>query len=154
MAIGSAKNRELVLALKQVINVLEDGQKGMAAIGEHLKDTTLRRYFLVESLNRANYRGALEEELHRHGIRDVHESGTVRGTLTRAWAELKAKLGGGDYTLIETAEQGEEETLKAYKDALDRDLPLPIRQLLVGQQTHILNAADYLRSSRDAGKAA
>lgn len=50
MAIGSSKNRELVLALKSVINVLEDGQKGMAHIGEHLKNTTLRRYFLAESL--------------------------------------------------------------------------------------------------------
>jgi uncharacterized protein (TIGR02284 family) len=154
MAIGSSKNRELERALKSVINVLEDGQKGMATIGEHLKDPTLRRYFLAESLTRANFRGELEDELHRHGIRDVHETGTVQGTLTRAWAGLKAQLGGGDHTLIETAEQGEEEAQKIYKDALDRDLPLPIRQMLVGQQSHILTAGDYLRSYRDSRKAA
>jgi uncharacterized protein (TIGR02284 family) len=154
MANGTAKNRELETALKSIINVLNDGQKGMAEIGEHLKDPILRRYFLIESLRRANFRAELENVLHRQGIHDVHETGTATGTLYRAWAGLKAKLGGGDHTLLETAEQGEDETGKAYKDALDRDLPVPTRQLLTGQQTHILMAHDYIRSQRDELKAA
>ena len=71
MAIGTARKRELESTLKSVINVLEDGQKGMAEIGEHLKDPTLRRYFLTESLRRANFRAELENVLHRQGIHDV-----------------------------------------------------------------------------------
>jgi uncharacterized protein (TIGR02284 family) len=154
MAIGTPRNRELESALKSVINVLEDGQKGMAEIGEHLKDPTLRRYFLAESLRRANFRGELENVLHQQGIPDVHETGTATGALYRAWAGLKAKLGGGDHTLLETAEQGEDEAKSAYNDALERDLPTPIRQLLTGQQTQILMAHDYIRSQRDLLKAA
>jgi len=154
MAIGTPRNYELESALKSVINVLEDGQKGMAEIGEHLTDPSLRRYFLAESLRRANFRGELENVLHRHGIADVHESGTVSGALYRAWAGLKAKLGGGDHTLLETAEQGEDEAKSAYKDALDRDLPTPIRQLLTTQEEHILMAHDYIRNQRDGLKAA
>jgi uncharacterized protein (TIGR02284 family) len=154
MAYGTTKTRELERTLKLVINALEDSQNGMAEIGQHLKDPTLRRYFLVESLRRANFRAELENVLHRTGIHDVHETGTATGALYRAWAELKAKLGGGDRTLLETAEQGEDETGKAYKDALDRDLPVPTRQLLTGQQTHILMALDYIRSQRDGLKAA
>ena len=79
----------------------------MAEIGEYLKDERLKIFFLAESLKRANFRGELENELHRHGVADVHESGTAAGVLNRAWSELKAKLGGGDHTLLETAEQGE-----------------------------------------------
>jgi uncharacterized protein (TIGR02284 family) len=154
MATDAGKNEELESALKTVINVLEDGQKGMAEIGEHLKDETLKRYFLAESLKRASFRGELENELHRHGVADVHESGTVTGALYRTWAGLKAKLGGGDHTLLETAEQGEDEAKAAYKDALNRELPLPIRQLLTEQQTHILMSHDYVRAQRDASKAA
>jgi uncharacterized protein (TIGR02284 family) len=150
MATSTARNTEVEAVLKSVINILEDGQKGMADIGEHLKNDTLKRYFLAESLKRANFRGELENELHRHGVADVHETGTVSGTLHRAWADLKAKLGGGDHTLLETAEQGEDEAKKAYKDALDQDLPLPIRQLLTEQQTHILMSHDYVRDHRDA----
>ena len=154
MASDSEKNSELESALKSVINVLEDGQKGMAEIGDHLKDAALKRYFLAESLTRASFRGELENELHRHGVADVHESGTVEGALHRAWAGLKAKLGGGDHTLLETAEEGGDEAKRAYNDALEQDLPLPVRQLLTTQQTHILTSHDFVRSHRDALKAA
>lgn len=154
MASDSSKNNELERALKSVINVLEDGQKGMAEIGEHLKDPELKRYFLAESLTRASFRGELENELHRQGVADVHESGTAVGALHRAWASLKAKLGGGDHTLLETAEAGEDEAKQAYADALRQDLPLPIRQLLTEQQTHILTSHDLVRSRRDELKAA
>ena len=37
MATDTEQNSELVSVLKSVINVLEDGQKAMAEIGEHLK---------------------------------------------------------------------------------------------------------------------
>lgn len=154
MAIGTAKTRELERALKSVINVLEDSQNGMAEIGQYLKDPTLRRFFLIESLRRANFRAELENVLHRQGIHDVRAPGTATGALYRAWAELKAKLGGGDHTLLETAEQGEDEARKAYQDALERDLPVPTRQVLTGQQTHILMTLDYIRSQRDGLRAA
>jgi uncharacterized protein (TIGR02284 family) len=52
--------------------------------------------------------------------------------------------------LLETAEQGEDEAKKAYADALDQDLPLPVRQLIAEQQAHILVAHDFIRSHRDA----
>ena len=39
------KNSELEKVIKNVINILEDGQKGFADIGGHLKDETLKRYF-------------------------------------------------------------------------------------------------------------
>jgi uncharacterized protein (TIGR02284 family) len=153
MATDTAKNFELETVLKSVINSLEDGQKGMAEIGEHLQDEKLKRYFLAESLMRASFRGELENELHRHGVHDVHETGTVAGAVQRGWGELKAKLGGGDHTLLVTAEQGEDEAKDAYKDALEQELPLPIRQMLVEQQTHILMAHDFIRAQRDALKA-
>ena len=152
MATDVARNHELEAVLKSVINTLEDGQKGMAEIGEHLKSETLKHYFLAESLKRANFRGELENELHRHGVADVHETGTVSGALHRAWGDLKANLGGGDHTLLETAEQGEDEAKDAYKDALDQELPLPIRQLLAEQQANILSSHDYIKSHRDALK--
>jgi uncharacterized protein (TIGR02284 family) len=153
MATDTAKNFELETVLKSVINSLEDGQKGMAEIGEHLQDETLKRYFLAESLKRASFRGELENELHRHGVHDVHETGTMAGAVQRAWGELKAKLGGDDHTLLVTAEEGEDEAKLAYKDALGQELPMPIRQLLTEQQTHILMSHDFVRGHRDALKA-
>jgi uncharacterized protein (TIGR02284 family) len=147
---GSAKNEKMESVLLDVIQSLQDGQKGFADIGEHLKDETLKRYFLAESLKRANFRAELENELHRAGMADVKESGTVSGAIHRAWGDLKAHLGGGDHGLLATAEQGEDVAKKAYKDALEHELPLPIRQLLTEQQAHVMNAHDYVRNHRDA----
>jgi uncharacterized protein (TIGR02284 family) len=84
------------------------------------------------------------------GMADVKESGSVSGALHRTWGDIKAKLGGGDHSLLVTAEQGEDAAKKAYKDALDEELPLPIRQLLTEQQSHILTSHDYVKSHRDA----
>ena len=150
MSTDVGRQKEMKLVLKEIINVLEDSQKCFADIGEHLKDETLRHHFLEESLKRANFRGELENELHRAGVHDVHEKGTTSGTVLRLWGSLKAKLGGGDHALLETAEQAEDNAKKAYEEALREELPLPLRQLLAEQQTHILAMHDFVRSHRDA----
>jgi uncharacterized protein (TIGR02284 family) len=150
MSTDTGKQHEMQRALNSLISTLLDSQKGFADIGDHLKDETLKRHFLSESLKRASFRGDLEEVLHQNGVHDIKESGTTAGALHRTWGDLKAKLGGGDHTLLETAEQGEDEAKKAYADALDQDLPLPIRQLLAEQHAHILTSHDFVKSHRDA----
>ena len=150
MSTDTARQHEMQRTLNSLISTLVDSQKGFADIGEHLKDETLKRYFLAESLRRASFRGDLEEVLHQNGVHDIKESGTTAGTLHRAWLGLKTKLGAGDHALLETAEQGEDEAKDAYKDALEQELPLPIRQLVAEQQAHVLTSHDYIRSRRDA----
>ena len=149
MATDTAKHNELERALKSVINVLQDSQKGFADVGEHLKDDTLKRYFLAESLKRANFRAELENELHRQGVHDVHETGTTAGTLHRVWGDLKAKVVSGDHELLVTAEQGEDAAKKAYEEVLKLELPLPVRQLLTEQQSHVLTSHDFVKRNRD-----
>lgn len=150
MSNGSDRNKEMESVLTDVIKTLQDGQKGFADIGEHLKDDTLKRYFLAESLKRASFRADLENELHRAGMADVKESGSVAGALHRSWGDLKAKLGmGDDHSLLATAEQGEDEAKKKYEEALKHNLPTPVRQLLTEQQAHILTSHDYVKRHRD-----
>lgn len=146
----SINNDEVIAVLKDLVNALQDSQKGFADIGEQLKDETLKRYFLAESLKRASFHGDLETELHHAGVHDIHETGTTAGKLHRIWGDLRAKLLHGDHELLVTAEQGEDAAKKAYADALDQPLPLPIKQLLTEQQAHILSSHDYVRNHRDA----
>ena len=143
---------EVESTLRSVIESLIDGQEGFQKIGEELKDPTLKRYFLEESLKRAEFRGNLETVLHQEGVHDVKESGTVSGSLHRTWGALKVKMGGGDHTLLETAEQGKDAAKKAYKDALDKQVPFPVRQLLTTQSAHIQASHDYVKAARDSSK--
>ena len=142
------KNQEFQSALKAIVDALEDSHKGMAEIGDRMKDRELKHFFLAESLKRANFRGELENELHRHGIADVRERRTMKGMVYRAWAALLSSLGGGDRSVLATAEQADEGTRQAYRNALKQDLPTPVRQLLVEQQTQIFSAADFMRDAR------
>jgi len=150
MSTDAGRQHEMQLALNSLISALLDSQKGFADVGEHLKDETLKRYFLAESLKRASFRGDLEELLHQNGVHDIKESGTAGGSLRRAWGDLKAKLGGGDHALLATAEKGEDEAKRAYEKALaSEDFPLPLREMLLRQQQHIEMAHDRVKALRD-----
>jgi uncharacterized protein (TIGR02284 family) len=143
---------EIETTLRSVIENLIDGQEGFQRIGENLKDEALKRHFLEESLTRSQFRGDLESLLHQEGIRDINEKGTTGGAVRRAWVDLKAGLGGGDHTLLVTAEQVEDDALEAYRGALEHELSFPVRQLLVTQAAHIQTSHDFVRAARDASK--
>lgn len=144
--------KETESALRNVIDALIDCQERFKEIGEKLEDETLKRYFLAETLKRARFRGELEGVLHQEGVHDVNESGTASGTVRRAWADFKSKMGGGDHALLETAEQGEDAAKKAYADAMKEFLPLPVRQTLAAQAAHIETSHDYIKTARDSRK--
>jgi uncharacterized protein (TIGR02284 family) len=145
-----SNNENTVKVVKSVIQVLHDGQQGMASIGSELKDAAAKHFFLEETQVRANYAAELANELHRLGVHDVNETGTASGAVHRIWGELKSKLGGGDHTLLETAEQGEDAAKQQYAEALQETLPGTVRDLLLQQQAHILESHNVVRSLRDS----
>ncbi len=136
--------------LSKLIDFLRDSHQGFTEIGKHIKDDQARLFFMKETQARANFAGELENELHRLGVKDVEQSGMVSSKIHRAWGELKATLGGGDHTLLATAEQGEDAAKKAYKEALEEHLPADVRDLLSRQQTHIIASHDMVRDMRNA----
>jgi uncharacterized protein (TIGR02284 family) len=136
--------------LVNLINVLRDGHHGFLELEKHLKDHEARTFFLKQSQERAQFAAELENELHRLGVKDVHEDGKVAGKLHRAWGELKSKLGGGDHELLATAEQGEDEAKKAYREALETHLPADLREVITRQQAQVVIAHDKTKALRDA----
>ena len=152
MSSPSKDLKEVESALRSVIQALIDGQDGFKKIGEEMKDETLKEYFLAESLTRAQFRGTLESILHQEGVHDVKESGTAAGTIRRAWGNLKLALGGGDSSLLSTAEEGEDEAVQAYARAMESYLPLPVRQVLTTQAAHIEKSHEFVKAARDTKK--
>jgi uncharacterized protein (TIGR02284 family) len=152
MNTATISNKEVEEALRSVIQSLIDGQEGLRQIGEKLEDPTLRQYFAAESLKRAAFRGELENVLHAEGVHDVKEHGTASGVLHRTWAEVKVKLGGSDYTLLETAKAEEDSLGKTYNNALQKELPLPVKQTLDTQYAHVQTSHDYLKAAYDSRK--
>ena len=138
--------------LRTVIEALIDGQEGFRRIGEALRDEALKRYFLEESLTRAEFRGELENILHQEGVRDIHETGSAAGAFLRLFTGLKAALGSGAHALLKTAEEAEDEAVRAYSDALEKSLPAPVREVLIRQAAHLDASHAHVRAARDAAK--
>lgn len=140
---------EIEGTLRVLIEHLLDSQEGLQTVAERLPEGTLKQMMLAESLKRAEFRGELENMLHRDGVRDVKETPTPEGTLGRIWTKLKAKLGAGEHTLISAAAEGEQSLLDAYADALRKELPLPIREALADQADAIRITHHALCMTRD-----
>ncbi len=137
--------------VKAVIAVLHDGEKGFPDIGEHLKDTSKKSFFMEEGQTRGEFARQLESAYSSATGESVDVGGTGIAAVHRVWGDLKAKLGGGDHTLLETAEQGEDAAKKAYKEALESSsVTGPIRTLLQTQQTHIVASHDKVKAMRDS----
>lgn len=141
-------NKELEDTLREVIQRLIDGQQNFLKVGEYLKDDILKLYCEEESLKHAQFRAYLEAVLRFEGVHDMREMGTVSGAIHGTWSDIKAYLGRSDCALLQMAEAGQDEAQKAYKKALRKDLPLPLRQLLTAQYAHIQSSHDYVKAAR------
>jgi uncharacterized protein (TIGR02284 family) len=136
--------------LRDLIETLRDGHQGFMELEKNLKDEDARELFREETLVRVQFAGELESELHRFGVKDIKVGSSTAGKMHRAWGELKNRLGGGDHALLATAEKGEDEAKHAYEEALaSEDFPLPLREILLRQQRHIIAAHDRVKALRD-----
>ncbi len=78
---------------------------------------------------------------------------TTSGKLYRAWMDVKAVFTGHDrHAVLSNCEFGEDAAQKAYKDALQEDLPGYIRTSLEAQKSMLRASHDKIKALRDAAK--
>ncbi len=137
--------------IKRLVAVLKDSERGFLDIGEHIKNTEQRSYFMEEARVRGGYAREIESAVNRATDGAIDETGTALGAVHRVWGDLKARLGGGDHTLLETAAQGEDVATKAYNDALDdQAVSDTIRALIAQQAEHVKRSQTMIKGFRDA----
>jgi uncharacterized protein (TIGR02284 family) len=146
MANPSTALRNVDETLRSIIVSLIDAQKGLMKLGECMKNSMVKRYFLAEALKRAEFREEIESMLLKEGMHDLIEGGSEAGVIYRAWIGLQAAMHEGDHALLITAVQAEGDTVQAYSDALESELPQPVRRLLSTQATNIKISLDCVRA--------
>ena len=145
---------DAISVLEELIQTCKDGQKGYQEAASKVKRSDLKTFFNEQSLERSRFAGELEAELIRLGKPDKKVSGSVVGTLHRAWIDTKVGLGGDDRTVLDWLEHGEDRAKDAYQKAVTGDLPEDIAQI-VRRQAASVQAAHYkVKSLRDMAKAA
>ena len=140
--------------VEDLIETCKDGQKGYQDAASHAKRSDLKTYFNQQSLERASFAGELEAVLIQLGKPDKKVSGSVAGSLHRAWIDTKVSLGAGDHSILESVEAGEDNAKDAYEKALTKDLPENIAQIVRRQASSVQRAHDKVKSLRDSTAAA
>jgi uncharacterized protein (TIGR02284 family) len=136
--------------LRELININRDGEKGYQDAAEHAKAADLQSFFRQQGSERARFASQLEAELARLGEPNVKkESGHVTAALHRGWIDVKQGLGGGDHSLLESVEQGEDTAKEAYQKALQSALPQTAVSIVSEQSRAILAAHDKVKALRD-----
>jgi uncharacterized protein (TIGR02284 family) len=132
-----------VNVIEDLMESCKDAQKGYQDAAEKTKRPDLKAFFNEQSLERSRFAGELEAELIRLG-----------GTLRRAWIDTKVGLGGGDKSILESLEAGEDSAKESYQKAITSDLPENIAQIVRRQAASVREAHDRVRMLRDQVKAA
>jgi uncharacterized protein (TIGR02284 family) len=135
--------------LQKLIETCRDGETGYLHAASVASDSKLKSYFQEQSLERARLRAELTDAVKRLGEPDPDTSGSSAAVLHRAWFELKEDFGGGDHTLLESVEQGEDSAKHAYESALETKLPVGIHELVRNQYASVKAAHDRIRNWRD-----
>ena len=140
--------------LQELIETCRDGETGYAHAASIVADTELKSYFTEKAQERHRSLIELQELAHRSGEPRPDTSGSVAGTLHRAWFEAKVDIGLGDQAVLNSVEAGEDAAKRAYQKALGSALTEQAKIIIQRQAESVFDAHDHVRDLRDRGKAA
>ncbi|WP_339490962.1 ferritin-like domain-containing protein [Pseudomonas sp. EL_65y_Pfl2_R95] len=146
-------NKQTIKTLNNLIETSKDGEAGFKVCAEDIKRDDLKSMFL----KRAQECGQAAAELQALVLQlggDPEDSTSVSGDLHRRWVDLKSLVSGKDETaILNECERGEDVAKKQYKEALEEDLPAPVREVVLRQQQGVLRNHDQIKALRDAARA-
>jgi uncharacterized protein (TIGR02284 family) len=139
-------NEAVISTLNNLIETCRDGQEGFRTAAGHVSTHEMKELLHGYSLQRSGFAGELQDEVRRLGGEPA-EAGSLAASLHRGWIDLKSAVAGGDErAVLEECERGEEAAVRAYRGALDADLPAAVRALVERQFAEVKKAHDRLRS--------
>jgi uncharacterized protein (TIGR02284 family) len=150
MEVIIVNDKNAISIVEKLIETCKNGENGYKDAAEHVKRTDLKTYFQQQSAERSKFAGELQAELGKLGEPGKKDSGSVAGALHRAWIDTKASLGGGDKTILESVEQGEDNAKENYQEALQGPLPSNVSEIVRRQAASVQTAHDKVKSLRDS----
>jgi uncharacterized protein (TIGR02284 family) len=143
-------NDGVIDTLNNLIETCRDGQQGFKDAAEAVNDSELKTLFYEYSQQRAQF-GAVLMELVRELGGDPTHSGSTAGALHRGWIELKSAItGGSDQAILNECERGEDSAKDNYREALERNLPANIADVVRQQATAVQAAHNRVRELRNS----
>jgi uncharacterized protein (TIGR02284 family) len=144
-------NKKTIETLNDLVQINNDRIAGYEnALDEIRDDTELRTVFINKISESQQLKSTLVEEVQVLGS-DADNSTTVSGSIHRAWLDIKATFSGhSSKSILEECEFGEDAIKKAYRTALNEDIPAYIRDILNDQLSILQQSHDEIKALRDS----
>lgn len=145
---------DVVSTLNNLIETCKDGEQGFKTCAENVKDSALRSYFNNRAQSCAASATELQTQVLLYG-EEAETSSSMSGALHRGWVNIKAMItGSDDEAILDECERGEDVALKAYRDALQKDLPPNVRSIVLRQYEGVQKNHDEVKALRNREHAA
>ena len=145
------KNRNTIEVLNDLIQINNDRIVGYekAIRQTNVEDTDLKILYASMVAEGHRMKIALAIEVQALGA-EIENGTTASGRIYLAWMDVKAMFAGNSLqTVLANCEAGEQAVQRAYRMALNHDLPAYIRELLTRQQDALYASMGEIRSMRD-----
>lgn len=144
-------NDDVISCLNNLIETCKDGQEGFTEAAGGVESSQLKSLFAEFSQQRAEFSGVLQELVRSLGG-DPETEGSVSGSLHRGWIDLKAAITGkNEESILNECERGEDSAKDNYADALQKNLPANIRDVVEQQYQAVMAAHNRIKMLRDSG---
>src|SRR5437764_13579229 len=121
---------ETVRILNDLIATCRDSEEGFGKAAKGVHADNLRNRFTGISLERGQFADELAEHVRRLGGEPA-ESGHQSGIQHRGWRELETSIRPkSDPQFLVDCQNGEENTLRHYEQALTHELPVQVRPVV------------------------
>jgi len=135
-------NQNATDKLNHLIDIAEDGKEGYENAAKDVKDAVIKSSFLLYAHDRSVYASQLRELVYQLKGNAEDKGGDVKGSLHRAWMDVKSTFTGGDVdAIINACITGEESAVKEYKLVLNDALIPEGCKPLIGQQLNGIEQA-------------
>jgi uncharacterized protein (TIGR02284 family) len=137
--------------LNDLLKINNDRVEGYKKAADETKDEDLKNLFGDMEDESEKLASTLSQEINKLGADAKTDSTTQSGKIYRAWMDVKATFNGKDRKgVLSACEFGEDAAQKAYRTALDEELPENLKSLIRGQQVELKRAHDEIKSLRDS----
>ncbi|KAA3436638.1 ferritin-like domain-containing protein [Rufibacter hautae] len=144
------KKQNVVEVLSELNEFVHDGLEGYERAAKESTDTLRQDAYRRFSQQRLAFANELNQVIQQHGGTPERDT-TAKGKLYRQWMDFKATItGSSEEAILGSCIYGEEWAQKAYRDALDHELPAEVRGIILRQREASTDVLSYLHQLWEA----
>ncbi|GAB2489553.1 ferritin-like domain-containing protein [Arenimonas alkanexedens] len=136
--------------LNHLVEALNDGIEFHQHAAKETNNPSYRDLFLKMAALKGRIAGDLKAEIAHQGV-EPDQDGTWLGSVRKGYADLKASLKkDSDAAYIASIEEQEDRVLEAFRDALDNEQPVKVRELAARHLPEVQQMHDQMRALKKA----